>query len=136
MGRITVKEKEKMEILGLTIDPRGNWWSQHIQALASDARKRLGAIRRTSHMLDDKSIMRAYKAFVRSKIVEYGSLAYWGAAESHLKKLDRIQESTVAYSATLTLLYYPLHWKVEENKLPLDSPASCWTGKDVVWLAP
>ena len=35
-------------------------------------------------MLDDKSIiMRAYKAFVRSEI-EYGSLAYWGAAESHL----------------------------------------------------
>ena len=48
-----------------------------------------------SHMLDDKSIMRAYKAFVRSKI-QYGSLAYWGAAESHLKKLDRIQESAVA----------------------------------------
>jgi len=46
-------------------------------------------------MLDDKSIMRAYKAFVRSKI-EYGSLAYWGAEESHLKKLDRIQESAVA----------------------------------------
>ena len=95
MGRITVKEKKKMEILGLTIDPRGNW-SQHIQAIASDARKRLGAIRRRmSHMLDDKSIMRAYKAFVRSKI-EYGSLAYWGAAESHLKKLDRIQERAVA----------------------------------------
>ena len=48
-----------------------------------------------SHMLDDKSIMRVYKAFVRSKI-EYGSLAYWGAAESHLEKLDRIQESAVA----------------------------------------
>ncbi|CAM9793155.1 unnamed protein product, partial [Heterosigma akashiwo] len=83
-----------MEIIGLTIDPRGNW-SQHIQAIASDARKHLGAIRRMSHMLDDNSIMRAYKAFVRSKI-EYGSLAYWGAAESHLKKLDRTQESAVA----------------------------------------
>ena len=55
-----------------------------------------GAIRRMSHMLDDKSIMRAYKAFVRSKI-EYGNLAYWGASESHLKKkLDRIQENAVA----------------------------------------
>ncbi|CAN0082365.1 unnamed protein product, partial [Heterosigma akashiwo] len=94
MGRIAVNEKKEMEILGLTIDTRGNW-SRHIQAIASDARKRLGAIRRMSHMLVDKSIMRAYKAFVRSKI-EYGSLAYWGAAESHLKKLDRIQESAVA----------------------------------------
>ncbi|CAM9952339.1 unnamed protein product, partial [Heterosigma akashiwo] len=94
MGKITVKEKKNMEILGLTINPRGNW-SQHIQAIASDARKCLGAIKRMSHMLDDKSIMRAYKAFVCSKI-EYGSLVYWGAAESHLKKLDRIQESAVA----------------------------------------
>ena len=32
---------------------------------------------------------------MRSKI-EHSSLAYWGAAESHLKKLDRIQESAVA----------------------------------------
>ncbi len=82
-----------MEILGLVIDPRGNW-SLHVKAIASDARKRLGAIRRVSHMLDDESIMRAYKAFVRSKI-EYGSMAYWGAADSHLKKLDRIQDSAV-----------------------------------------
>ena len=98
MGRIIVKEKKKMKILGLTIDPRGNW-SQHIQAIASDARKRLRAIRRMSYVLDHKSIMRAYKAFVCSKIeygIEYDSLAYWGAAESHLKKLDRTQESAVA----------------------------------------
>ena len=75
-------------------------------------------------MLDDKSIMRAYKAFVRSKI-EYGSLAYWGAAESHLKKLDiEFKRVLWSYSATLTLLYYPLHWKIEENQLLLDSPVS------------
>ena len=67
MGRTTVEEKKKMEILGLTIDPRGNW-SQHIQTIASDARKRLGAIRRMSHhMLDDNSIMRAYNKFCALK---------------------------------------------------------------------
>ena len=89
-------------------------------------------------MVDDKSIMRDYKAFVRSKI-EYGSLlTYWGAAESHLmKKLDRIQESAVALlrNPDPSLLLYPLHWKVEENKLPLVSTASCWIGEGVVWLA-
>ena len=80
--------------------------------------------------------MRAHKAFVRSKI-EYGSLAYWGAAESHLKKLDIIQENAVALLRNPDpSLLYPLHWKVEENKLPLDSPASCWKGEGVVWLAP
>jgi len=30
MARIAVKEKKKMEVFGLTIDPGGNW-SQHIQ---------------------------------------------------------------------------------------------------------
>ena len=47
------------------------------------------------NMLANKSIVGAYKAFVHSKI-EYGSLACWGAVESHLKKLDGIQESALA----------------------------------------
>jgi len=68
---------------------------------------------------------------VSSKI-EYGSLDYWGATKSDLKKLDRV---VCPYSATLTLLYFPLHWRVDENKLPLDSPVSCWMGEDVVQLA-
>ena len=54
MERIAVKEKKEMEILGLTIDANRGNWSRHIQAIASDARKRLGAIRRMSHMLDDE----------------------------------------------------------------------------------
>ena len=84
----------------LYIDPRGSL-SQHIQATASDARKRLGATRRMSHMLDGKSITRAYKAFVHSKI-EYGSLAYWGAAESHLKKLDsRREQAAIGFTCEL-----------------------------------
>ena len=36
-------------------------------------------------VLDGKSTTRAYKAFVCSKIEYDSSLAYWGAAESHLK---------------------------------------------------
>ena len=32
--------------------------------------------------------------FVRS-ILEYGNLAYMGAAQSHLDKLDRVQESAM-----------------------------------------
>ena len=50
---------------------------------AADARKRLGAIRRVAHLLDNQGIMMAYKAFVRSKI-KYGNLVYWGAANTNL----------------------------------------------------
>jgi len=59
-------------------------WSLHAKAVAKEARKRLGAIRRIAHMLDDRAKMMAYKAFVRSKI-GYGNLIYWGAAEGYLE---------------------------------------------------
>jgi len=32
---------------------------------------------------------------VRSKIIEYGSLVYWGAADGHLRDLDAIQRSAL-----------------------------------------
>ena len=78
MGRIAVKEKKEMEILGLTIDARGNW-SRHVQAIASDARKRLGAIRRMSHMLDDKIIMRA--SLTKLLCAQRLSMAAWPTGE-------------------------------------------------------
>ncbi|CAM9791021.1 unnamed protein product, partial [Heterosigma akashiwo] len=63
MGGVIVEEKEQLEALGFTIDPRGNW-SLHAEAVAKEARKRLGAIRRIAHMLDDGAKMMAYKAFI------------------------------------------------------------------------
>ena len=64
MGGVVVEEKEQLEALGFTIDPRGKW-SLLAEAVAKEARKRLGAIRRIAHMLDDRAKMMAYKAFVR-----------------------------------------------------------------------
>ena len=75
MGGVIFEEKEQLEALGFTIDPPGNWSLHHAEAVAKEAQKRLGAIRRIAHMLDDRSKMMAYKAFVRSKI-EYGNLIY------------------------------------------------------------
>ena len=49
-----------------------------VQAIASDARKRLGAIRRMSHMLDDKSIMRAYTKLLCAQRL---SMAAWPTGE-------------------------------------------------------
>ena len=41
MGGVIVEEKEQLEALGFTIDPRGNW-SLHAEAVAKKARKKLG----------------------------------------------------------------------------------------------
>ena len=91
---MVVEEEKKLEALGFTIDPRGNW-SLQAEAVAKEAQKRLGAIRRIAHMLDGRAKMMAYKAFVRSKI-EYGNLIYWGAAEVYLEKLDRVESGAVS----------------------------------------
>ena len=43
-------------------------------------------------MLDSVNLQMMYTMFIRS-ILEYGSLVYMGAAQSHLDKLDRVQKS-------------------------------------------
>ena len=64
MGGVIVEEEKQLEALGFTVDPRGNW-SLHAEAVAKEARKRLGAIRRITHMLNDcANKMMAYEAFV------------------------------------------------------------------------
>ena len=76
MGGVVVEEKEQLEALDFTIDPRVNW-SLHAKAEAKEVRKRLGAIRRIAHMLDDRAKMMAYKALNKIKFATspLGSLA-------------------------------------------------------------
>ena len=116
MGGFTVEEKEQLKALGFIIDPKGNW-SLHVQQTAADARRRLGAIRRVAHLLDNQGIMMAYKAFVRSKI-EYGNLVYWGAANTNLGMLDKVQQGAISLrddpepSPPSCLV----HWSTEESR--------------------
>ena len=57
VGLYVLTTIREMEAMGFTIDPRGNW-SLYAEAVAKEARKRLGAIRRIAHnMLDDRAKM-------------------------------------------------------------------------------
>ena len=60
--------------------------------LANRARQRLGFLRRASKFLHGKGRATVYKAFVRPRL-EYGSLAWMGAAQTNLKRLVRVQEA-------------------------------------------
>ena len=91
MGGNIVEEGDTLKVLGFNSDQKGNW-AKHCEKIAQEARKRLGAIKSIQPYIDDTGILKAYKAFVRSKL-EYGNLVYWGASESHLKKMDAIQHS-------------------------------------------
>ena len=63
-----------------------------IGRLAKKARSRVAALRRLKPMLNSENLKTMYTSFVRS-VMEFGSLAYMSAVDTHLEKLDRIQKS-------------------------------------------
>ena len=84
-----VEVVEVQKVVGYTLDSKLTWGPM-INTLAKKARMRLAALVRLKPMLDNQNLKTMYTMFIRS-IMEYGSIAWMGAADSHLKKLDRVQ---------------------------------------------
>ena len=82
-------ENEKLYILGFTLDSKGTW-SPHVDRITIEVRQRLGAIRRLRRYLDNGTYI-ACTAFVRPKL-EYGNLVYWSAVNTHVDKLNKMQQ--------------------------------------------
>ena len=76
-------------VVGYTLDSKLTWGNM-VDSIAVKARKRMAALARLKPMLDKENMKTMYTMFIRS-IMEYGSIAWMGAADSHLSKLDRIQ---------------------------------------------
>ena len=91
MGGVPLEPVSQMKLVGFVFDSRMTWGPM-VEQLAKKARAKLGAIRRLKRFLSSDSMKLMYTTFVRSGL-EYGSLLYMGAAETHLAKLDRIQLS-------------------------------------------
>ena len=72
-------------LVGLKMDSRMRWGPM-VDHLAVKARKRIGAMSRVRHLLDSSNLKTIYLMFIRS-IMEYNSVSWMGAAESHLSKL-------------------------------------------------
>ena len=94
MGDRVIKQVSQMKLVGFIFDSKMTWGPM-VDMLAKKARCKLGAIRRLRPYLDSQNLKLMYTAFVRSGM-EYGSVLYMGAAESHLLKLDKIQWSAQA----------------------------------------
>ena len=91
MGGTTIKVVDEMRLVGFWFDNRLTFGGM-LRRIAQKARCRAGALRRLKPMLNSSNLKTLYTSFV-SSVMEFGSLAYMGAADSHLEKLDRIQES-------------------------------------------
>ncbi|XP_045105076.1 uncharacterized protein LOC123500423 [Portunus trituberculatus] len=86
----TLTPQDEVEVLGVTYD-RELTFRTHIERLAREASGKLASLRRISWLLDSEGLELLYKAQVRSSL-EYASLAWGGAARTHLALLDKVQE--------------------------------------------
>ena len=87
----SIPKRKQIKLVGYTIDSRLRWGPM-IDRLAKKARSRIGALSRVRCFLDANNMKLIYSSFIRS-IMEYGSVAWMGAAVTHLNKLDRVQDT-------------------------------------------
>ena len=90
-----VEVVEEMRLVGFWFDSKLTFGGM-VKRLAKKARSRVGALRRLKPMLNPENLKTMYTSFVRS-VMKFGSLAYMSAADSHLERLDRIQESVSSF---------------------------------------
>ena len=91
-GGVPVKRKPAVKLVGYLFD-EGLSWSGMIAGIAQKARMRLGMLSRLRPLLNDRNMETMYTTFIRP-ILEYGSVQFMGAAETHLAKLDAVQRTT------------------------------------------
>ena len=91
MGGQAVTQLDEAKLVAYLFDSHLGF-GKMVDKLARKARTRIAALRRLKPMLDSDNLKTMYTMFIRS-ILEYGSLVYMGAAQSHLDKLDRVQQS-------------------------------------------
>ena len=83
--------KPHIKLVGYTIDSKLRWRPM-LDRIAKKAKSRVGALRRVQRFLDQDNMKTMYTAFIRS-IMKFGSVAWMGAAPTHLVKLDRVQDT-------------------------------------------
>jgi hypothetical protein len=86
-----ITQASEVKLVGYTFDEKMSWATM-ISGLASKARSRLGMLTRLRRVLDDENMKTMYCTFIRP-MMEYGSVAFMGAKDTHLIKLDKIQSA-------------------------------------------
>lgn len=98
LGGETLERVTEMRDLGVMLDEKLTF-ANHVECVARKANRALGLLIRsfqtgkhgkTFYSCDSRAIITAYCANVRS-ILEYGSVIWCGAADTHLARLESIQ---------------------------------------------
>ena len=84
-----VKRVSTLNILGVTLNERGNWTS-HVDTVTKTASRRLYALRILRPLLPDKSLRVTYNALLRS-ILEYCAPLFLGITQTDSNRLEAVQ---------------------------------------------
>ena len=104
----TIEKQQKIKDLGVTFDSR-LMFDLHIQNIADTSRRAVCyIITNWRHINDPFVLVQMYKILVRPKM-EYASLVWSSASESHLKLLESVQKKAISIiynKLRLNHLYY------------------------------
>ena len=101
-GNVPIETTDKLKLLSITFDPTLSF-RPHLHNLAVRANRRLTFLRKAGRVPDKAGRMAAYKGFIRP-LLEYAPLAWLGAAQTHLVRLDRVQQKAMKLIGPGTLL--------------------------------
>ena len=88
IGRTVLKESDNRVILGVTFDSKLTF-EKHLRLVSRAASQRLGILRKSRRVFDDRSLLeRCFRGFVLP-VLEYCSAVWCSAVHTHLKLLDR-----------------------------------------------
>ena len=83
-----LKESDDLVILGVTFDSKMTF-EKHLRSVSRAASQRLGILRKSWRVYHDRSLLgRCFRGFVLP-VLEYCSVVWCSAADTHLKQLDR-----------------------------------------------
>ena len=91
-----IPNRDSIKYLGMVVDRKLNW-KEHIKAVRTDCLRRLDLLKcisRTSWGSDRTTMLRVYRAIIRSKL-DYGCFLYGTASRSSLQLLDSIHNAAI-----------------------------------------
>ena len=88
IGGTVLNDSDDLAILGVTFDSKMTF-EKHLGSVSRAASQRLGILRKSWRVFHDRSLLwRCFRGFVLP-VLEYCSVVWCSAADTHLKPLDR-----------------------------------------------
>ena len=88
IGGTVLKESDHLVILGVTFDSKMTF-EEHLHSVSRAASQRLGILRKSWRVFNDRTLLRRYFQSFVLPVLEYYSAVWCSAADTHLKLLDR-----------------------------------------------